>query len=233
MRRAVVGVFLVGLLGCAKGGGGAAIGSAAPAAVMAPDALLSELIDEGPERFAMVGPELYRGGEPSTRDLEMLHALGVTKIVDLRRESLGDRRAERAEARRLGIEYVEYPLYGVFGVDLSFIHRILGELSSAGEGAVYVHCDDGRDRTSLVIALHRVAAEGWDPEEAWEREALDFGHRPSVLRREIELTFRDYVYEHAARQRTELGSAQRLRAASAVRMANGETVSPGPSTAAR
>jgi protein tyrosine/serine phosphatase len=183
---------------------------------MPPEAVFAELQADGPEGYARVSPTLYRGGEPSARDLGLLRALGVTKIVDLRRESLGGRRAERAEARRLGIDYVEYPFYGVFGVDLRFLHRILLELEAPSGGAVYVHCDNGRNRTSLVVALHRVVADGWSPEIAWEREALAFGHRPSIVNREIALTFRDYVHEHTLHQQTELGAARRRQAASGV-----------------
>lgn len=212
MRVVFAGLVVLGLGGCAQQGGGAAAPPSTLPAAMVPTEVLEQLADEGPERFAMVSPGLYRGGEPSAQDLELLRALGVTKVIDLRRERLGKRRAERAAARRLGLEYVEYPFYGVFGVDLAFLDRLLAELQPSDGGAVYVHCDDGRDRTSLVIALHRVVDHGWTPDVAWEREVLDFGHRPSVANREIELTFRDYTYEHGLRQQTAHGSAGRRQA---------------------
>lgn len=158
---------------------------------------LVELSFAGPERFAMVTPSLYRGGQPDEHDLVLLHAVGVTTIIDLRRERLGIRRAESAVARRLGMRFVEYPYYGVFGASVQFIHGILQEMGAPRSGAVYIHCGDGGERTSLMVALHRVLAQGWDPAKAWSREALAFGHHEGPVFREIELTYREIVHEHA------------------------------------
>jgi hypothetical protein len=147
----------------------------------------------------MVSPRIYRGGQPSADHLALLRAVGVTRIIDLRREALGVRRAEQVAARRLGMEVVAYPFYGVFGADPAFLAALLEELARDDGGAVYVHCDNGRDRTGLVVALHRVVGQGWSPERAWTTEVLGHGHRPSLLLREIELTFRDHVRDHQAR----------------------------------
>ena len=181
------------------------------------DALAQLEGGSGPERFAMVSPRLYRGGAPTPDHLALLRALGVTRIVDLRREGIGARRFERSVARRLGMELVEYPFYGVFGADPSFLDGVLRELAIDDGGAVYVHCNDGRDRTGLVVALHRVTAQGWSAEEAWEREVLAYGHRPSVFVREIALTFQDAVLDHQHRARAAQDGAARRAAVSAAR----------------
>jgi hypothetical protein len=175
-----------------------------------PTDALTSLHDDGPVRFAMVSPRLYRGGPPSHDDLVRLRALGVTRVIDLRRESLGKRRAEQAAAADLGLEYVEYPFYGVFGVEPAFLQALMTELEREDGGAIYLHCDNGRDRTSLAVALHRVVAEGWDSDRAWEQEAIAYGHRSTRMFREIELTFRDYVHEADRRRETaRLGPQQR------------------------
>jgi protein tyrosine/serine phosphatase len=176
---------------------------------------MAALESSGPDRFAMVTPGLYRGGAPSADDLQLLQALGVTKIVDLRREDLGKRRAEHAAARQLGIHYVEYPFYGVFGTDTAFLDRLVAELDTGGQGAVYVHCSSGRDRTSLAVALYRVVHDGWSADLAWEREALAYGHKQTRLNRELELTFQDFAYEQTLRRQTATSSGSRVRAVSA------------------
>ena len=180
-----------------------------------PQEVMAALESSGPDRFSMVKPGLYRGGAPSAEDLEMLHSLGVVKIVDLRREDLGERRVEHAEARRLGMEYVEYPFYGVFGTDKAFLDNLLSELDTGGRGAVYVHCASGADRTSLAVALYRVAYDGWSPELAWEREALAYGHKATRRNRELHLTFEDYAYEVGLRRQTANGSGARVQAVAA------------------
>lgn len=193
---------------------------------------------DGPPQFDMVHPTLYRGGQPSTEDLRALRELGVTKIVDLRRERLELRWAERAMARELGMEFVELPFFGPFGADPEFLTRVVSELTDERGGAVYVHCDDGRERTSLAVALHRVEVEHWDPDHAWQREAVDYGVERRRSTREIELAFRDHVLDHALRTSSALAAVERTRAVAdldtgAGRMGAIAREQPGASLAAK
>jgi protein tyrosine/serine phosphatase len=125
----------------------------------------------GPVRFAVVRAGLYRGGQPTPRHLELLHDLGVNTVVDLRR---GNTDVEAATARRLGMHFVRFPFYGVFGADSAFLKSIIEAIRQGGN--VYVHCHVGRDRTSLVVALYRVLVDKWDPREAWAKEAVAYGY---------------------------------------------------------
>jgi hypothetical protein len=52
--------------------------------------------------FAEVTPVLYRGAQPRKHGLEALAKMGMQIVVDLR----GDRRAERKEVNRLGMQYI-------------------------------------------------------------------------------------------------------------------------------
>lgn len=153
-------------------------------------------------RFSRVDTSLFRGGAPTPEHLRQLKELGVTTIVDLRRESPGSRRAEELEAHELGLRYVAYPFFGVFGADTHFLDDLIATLATRSEGAVYVHCDDGRERTSLAVALFRVVAQGWAPDDAWVTEAQAYGARRTGMFREIELTFRDHVHQHQVRSRS-------------------------------
>lgn len=193
VRAAVLSAGLA-TLGCGAPRGG-------PAAVD-PSALspspLTALRNSGPDRFARVSPTLYRGGQPNTEDLENLRALGVTTIVALRQERLGQRRAEAAVARGLGLRFREYPFIGVLGADPKLVRRAVSAMVPADGTAAYVHCGDGSGRTSMVVAAYRVLVEGWDPHEAWEQEVVAYGHRTTALSRELALTYWDVVHEHQA-----------------------------------
>jgi protein tyrosine/serine phosphatase len=79
-----------------------------------------------------------------------------------------------------------------------------------------VHCDNGSDRTSLAVALYRVEVEGWDPQRAWQAEALDYGHRPRRVMREIELAFREHVHEQAILRDAAALAPERRQAAAAI-----------------
>jgi protein tyrosine/serine phosphatase len=126
---------------------------------------------KGPARFGVVSDGLYRGGQPSAHHLELLRALGVETIVDLRHGGVA---AEVAEARRLGMRVVRFPFSGLVVADRQFLAGVVAAIRSGGR--VYVHCREGRDRTSLVVALYRVLVDGWAQRVAWQREAVDYGY---------------------------------------------------------
>jgi tyrosine-protein phosphatase SIW14 len=150
----------------------------------------------GPLRFAQVGPRLFRGGQPSAEHLVQLRALGIDTLIDLRRESRDKREAEAGRARALGIRYLHFPFYGVFGADPRFLDGILRAMRDEANGRVYIHCKRGRDRTSLLVALYRVLVEGWDPAVAWQREVLDFGYQATFWYRRMGSSFRRMVADH-------------------------------------
>ncbi|MGZ3426943.1 MAG: fused DSP-PTPase phosphatase/NAD kinase-like protein [Polyangia bacterium] len=147
----------------------AVVGAGAPAAAFR---VLSS--PRGPDRFAQVTPSLYRGGQPTAAQLGLLRELGVRTIVVLA-DDPPVVRAETEAATHLGLTVHSHPFSGLSEPDPALLRRVVDELRVAGS-PVYVHCRRGRDRTSLVMALYRVWVQGWDPAEAWRREALDFGH---------------------------------------------------------
>jgi protein tyrosine/serine phosphatase len=142
--------------------------------------------DAGPVRFACVAPGVYRGGQPDHRQLAWLRDLGVRSTVNLRRERRSRWRQEESDARDLGLRFVHYPFYGIFGAAEPFLLSIVDQLRA---GHVYVHCKHGRDRTSLVVALYRVIVDGWDANEAWEREALAYGSADTYFYRQLRVVF--------------------------------------------
>jgi len=208
-RFGIALVLSVCSVGCASRDAQRTTSGTAPTSVA--QALQQLSVDRAPPRFARVDDRLYRGGQPTADQLRLLHALGVTKIVDLRRERLDLRREERATARELGMQFVELPFFGLFGADPQFLDHVIDELRADDGGAVYVHCDNGRDRTSLVVALYRVVVQGWSPNQAWKKEALDFGHVPKLVNREISLTFHEYALEHTVRVGTLAAAPARER----------------------
>lgn len=118
---------------------------------------------------------LYRGGEPTAQQLELLHKLGVRTIIDLRNNP-DDVTTEQAAAGKLGMRAVNFPFSGLSEPDPALLQNAVAAIRDAKEGAVYVHCQQGRDRTSLIVALYRVWIDNWKPDVAWQSEALDFGH---------------------------------------------------------
>lgn len=152
------------------------------------------------ENFSMVSPGVYRGARPSEDGLRYLQSLGIRVVVNLQGgdpesflfgpiaewlepgEDPKNIAKEKALTKRLGMDFWHAPLNSFDAVskhDEILIDQTL-EVMRAGslagsQGAVFVHCEHGRDRTGLVVALYRVKFEGWDPIDAYI-EWTDHGH---------------------------------------------------------
>jgi protein tyrosine/serine phosphatase len=93
---------------------------------------------------------------------------------------------ERSEAEEkmvatAGMKYVNIPMSGRTPPTDAQITRVLGILE-ANDGAVFVHCKRGADRTGVVIASYRIDRDGWDNAQALS-EAKARGMAPTQLPR--------------------------------------------------
>jgi len=112
--------------------------------------------------FGEVTPRLFRGAQPNKRGYEALAKMGVNIVVDVR----GNRaNSEGKEVRRHGMQYVPIPWHCMFLRDEVFA-RFLKLMRDNPDKKVFVHCRLGDDRTGMMIAAYRMAAEGWTADEA-------------------------------------------------------------------
>ena len=88
--------------------------------------------------------------------------MGIDIVVDTR----GNRtKSEGKEVRRHGMQYVSIPWHCPFPKDETFA-RFLKLMHDNPDKKVFVHCRLGDDRTGMMIAAYRMAAEGWTADEA-------------------------------------------------------------------
>jgi hypothetical protein len=86
---------------------------------------------------------------------------------------------ERRYLAAMGMEFVNLPFKSHDRVNKSGAKivqeavRVLGEASA--ERPVFVHCEHGKDRTGLVVALHRLQNRGWTVKAAYD-EWVALGH---------------------------------------------------------
>lgn len=128
---------------------------------------MSPVVTSAPiPNFRQVAPWLYRGGQPDAAGFRYLQTLNVRTIISLRW-----RRTAIIEEQRLakdyGIRYVGFPLnYWTFP-SIDVINRFLSVLDDYDSRPVYVHCFHGSDRTGLLLAVYRMAREGWSAGKAY------------------------------------------------------------------
>jgi protein tyrosine phosphatase (PTP) superfamily phosphohydrolase (DUF442 family) len=124
-----------------------------------------KLVVPGIHNFGKIDDQLYRGAQPSDGSLEQLKKLGITTIVDLRRENPSERNHEKREAESIGIQFVTIPVRGWDAPTDAQVAKFLSILEDPKE-KVFVHCHFGQDRTGVFVATYRIAAQQWSVERA-------------------------------------------------------------------
>jgi len=150
------------------------------------------LADVPIQRFHRVDEHLYRGAQPTEAGFRRLRDLGVRTVVNLRLEADAVRLDEQKIVESLGMRYVHLPVRD--GNVFTWFRRIPGEavarffsILDTEPGPVFVHCHRGTDRTGALVALYRIARNGWEGHRA-SKEAAELGMRVWYrgLRRQIE-----------------------------------------------
>lgn len=124
----------------------------------------------GVPNFGKVTARLYRGGQPSKDGFDELKKLGVQIVVNLRDDNS---ETEGSVVTAAGLEYVAIP-WNCHHPANSLAAQFLQVLKENREKKTFVHCHEGVDRTGLMIAVYRMAEQGWTPEQARD-EMKDFG----------------------------------------------------------
>jgi protein tyrosine phosphatase (PTP) superfamily phosphohydrolase (DUF442 family) len=125
---------------------------------------------KGVGNFGEVAPTLFRGAQPSQQGFEALAKMGIDIVVD----AVGDRAdSEGKQVGKLGMRYVAIPWHCPFPHD-DVLVQFLKLLQENPGKRVFVHCRLGDDRTGMMIAAYRMAAQGWTADEAMH-EMQQFG----------------------------------------------------------
>jgi tyrosine-protein phosphatase SIW14 len=113
-----------------------------------------------------INDTLYRGGQPKQAALAELKNLGLTTIVDLRRDDPRKADGELREAAALGMRFVHIPVSGWAPPSDEQVAQFLELFRNDPKQKVFVHCRFGDDRTGVFVAAYRIAMDHWTPEQA-------------------------------------------------------------------
>jgi tyrosine-protein phosphatase SIW14 len=123
--------------------------------------------------FHHVSEKLYRGAQPKNGGIQRLASLGIKTIISLRKSD-EKARVEEAEARSAGLRYFNVPFNRQGRPTDEQVNRVLAIINASENQPVFVHCQQGVDRTGLIIACYRIANDHWSSERA-KAEANTYG----------------------------------------------------------
>ena len=121
----------------------------------------------GVANFAVVSPILSRGAQPTRLGFRLLRERGIRTIVALRWGH-----DDRLALAGLGLS--SYRLRAKqWHPETEDVVRAMKVILAPEYQPVFVHCQAGKDRTGLVVAVYRILVDGWSVDEAIaERKAF-------------------------------------------------------------
>ena len=152
---------------------------AAAAAAVRPAPVLpvpaEKLAIAGVSNAGKVNDSLFRGAQPKPEGFAELQKLGITLVVNLRSEHR-EVEWERKQVESLGLRYVNIPIGGFATPKEEQVAQFLTLFRQSAGQKIFVHCHYGEDRTGVMIATYRIAAQKWSADQAVQ-EMHSFGFR--------------------------------------------------------
>jgi len=115
---------------------------------------------EGVPNLYRVSDDLYRGDQPSLQGMRNLKQLGLKTIINLR-----SFHSDRQELGETGLTY-EHIFMKPWHPEEKEVVRFLKIVTDPRRTPVLVHCQHGADRTGAMVAVYRIAVQGWSKAEA-------------------------------------------------------------------
>ena len=112
---------------------------------------------DGVPNFHMVTRNIYRGAQPTREGFRNLERMGVKTVVNLRALHRDNLEGTSLREARIPMRAWEPEADEIAGA----LRVITGK-----DGPYFVHCQHGADRTGAVIAVYRMAVQGWERDEA-------------------------------------------------------------------
>jgi protein tyrosine/serine phosphatase len=121
-----------------------------------------------PRGFHVVEPQrLYRSGQPTAAQLAaVIKEYGIRTVLNLRNPAEPDYVDDAPAARPYGVRVVSLPITSTWAISdehLSELRKVYGDPRGY---PILVHCEAGRARTGVAVALWRIERQGWDPAAA-------------------------------------------------------------------
>ncbi len=128
-------------------------------------AFAQKLERPGLPNLGRVTEGLYRGGQPRSQGFGQLQEMGIEIVVNLNTSRKNVAR-EKTEAESRGMQYVSLPWSPRALPADDQVAEFLRLLRENPDKKIFVHCQRGADRTGVMVAIFRMARQGWTPDQA-------------------------------------------------------------------
>jgi protein tyrosine/serine phosphatase len=103
---------------------------------------------------------LYRCAQPTVDGMRAAEKLGIKTVINLRAFHSD---AKKLRSTKLQGERIHFNTWHAEDEDvLDFLKLV----ANTNAGPILVHCQHGADRTGTMVAIYRMAVQGWTKEEA-------------------------------------------------------------------
>jgi protein tyrosine phosphatase (PTP) superfamily phosphohydrolase (DUF442 family) len=132
----------------------------APADPSRPERWAQPIVMAGAPNLHQVSKTLYRSAQPSAEGMRNLEQHGIKTVLNLR--AFHSDRDELAGTRLAG----EHLFMKTWHPEREDVVKFLKLATDPARVPLLVHCQHGADRTGTMVAIYRVAVQGWSMDDA-------------------------------------------------------------------
>lgn len=134
--------------------------------------------------FGYVSDNIFRSGQPDEYGYRSLWAMGVKNILKLNNDGWSD---ENSRCTKAGIDLTTKPISQVLN-SVDTIIDLAAQVKVLAIRKTLVHCEQGRDRTGLVVGAYRIIYEDWTVADA-DAERKAYGVEGLIQIADIDMEF--------------------------------------------
>lgn len=121
---------------------------------------VEKLSHAGLPNLHRISPNLYRCAQPSAEGFVSAEKLGIKTVINLRAFH-----NDKSHVVSTNLTLARIP-FKTWRAQTDDMVRFLKIVSNTNNGPFLVHCQHGADRTGTMIAVYRMAVEGWSADAA-------------------------------------------------------------------
>lgn len=151
---------------------------------------------KGIENLQKATEGIFRGARPiSTDEMQTIAKMGIKNIIDLQGGDVNYKHwkliswnepgelpesiaAEKSVSNSLNMGFLNVPLDSLDPITVDedkAIDAVLDFMHNKANQPLYIHCEHGKDRTGLIVALYKIKYEGMSVQNAYN-EWVNLGH---------------------------------------------------------